>query len=154
MISTITRCYLTSSKVSWPSATHSHLKKCTQYHLIKRGMCAVFSESCEPSSLTELPEVLNPPRIVFSDLQITKANEQFPRKLFAVNNIHLCLRYGLIRILGYLFPLCLFDTAIFEERIRGSDRLILLESCLAYFILILDCLIRPTRHGLYLRGVE
>jgi hypothetical protein len=46
----------------------SHLEKCVRHHLIKKGVCAGFSESCEPLSLIELPEVLNLPRIVFSDL--------------------------------------------------------------------------------------
>jgi hypothetical protein len=116
----------------------SHLEKPARCHLIKGGVCAGFSESCEPLSLTELPEVLNLPRIVFSDLQSTKMNEKLPRKLFTVNNIHLCLGYGLVRIFLFLFPVCLFDTVIFEERIYRSDRLILLKSCLAYFIMILD----------------
>jgi hypothetical protein len=43
----------------------SHLEKRARYHLIKGGVCAGFSESCEPSSITELPDVLNLPRIVF-----------------------------------------------------------------------------------------
>jgi hypothetical protein len=108
------------------------------YHLIKAGVSAGSSESCEPLSLTELPEALNLPRIVFSDLQVTKMNKKFPRKLFAVNNIHLGLHYGLIRLLLYLLLLCLFDTAIFEKRICRSNRLILLKSCLANFIMILN----------------
>jgi hypothetical protein len=99
----------------------SHLEKLVRYHLMKEGVCAGFSESCEPLSLTELPEVLNLPRIVFSDLQITKVNRNLPRKLFAASNIHVCLRYGLLRILLYLFPLCPFDTAILEEKICRSD---------------------------------
>jgi hypothetical protein len=117
-----------------------HLEKRARYHVIKGGVCAGFSEKCELLSLTELSEALNLPRIVVSDLQITKMNEKFPRKLFAIKNIHLCLPYELIRVLFYLFPLCLFDTAIFEERICPSDRFILLKICLAYFIMILDWL--------------
>jgi hypothetical protein len=118
----------------------SHLEKRARYHLIKGCVCDGFSESCEPLSLIELPELLNLPRIVFSDLQITKMKEKPPWKLDAVNNIHFCLRYGLIRILLYSFPLYLVDTAIFEERICRSDRLMLLKSCSIYFIMIRDWL--------------
>jgi hypothetical protein len=118
----------------------SHLEKRARYHLVKGCVCAGFRESSELLSIKELPAVLNLPRIVFSDLQITKMNEKLPRKLFAIKNIQLCLRHGLIRILPYCFPLCLFDTAIFEEKICRSDRLVLLKTSLAYFVLVLDWL--------------
>jgi hypothetical protein len=76
-----------------------HLEKRARYDFIKGGVCAGFSENCEPLSLPELPKVLNLLRLVFSDLQIIKVNEKLLRKLFAVNNIYLCLRYGLIRMI-------------------------------------------------------
>jgi hypothetical protein len=40
----------------------------------------------------------------------------------------------------YLFPLCIFDAAIFGENICRSDRLVLLKTSPAYFILILEWL--------------
>jgi hypothetical protein len=94
----------------------SHLKKCARYHLIKGGVCAGFSESCEPLPLTELPEVLCLPRIVFSDLQIIEMNEKHPQKLFAANNIHLCLSYEWMKILLYIYSLSVSSTRPFLKR--------------------------------------
>jgi signal recognition particle receptor subunit beta len=118
----------------------SHLEKRARYHLIKGGVCAGFAEGCQPFSLSELPEALNLPRIFFSDLHITKMNEKLPRKLFAIANIWLCLSHELIKISLYLFPLFLFDAAIFEEKVLRWDRLVLFETSLIYFVMIRDWL--------------
>jgi hypothetical protein len=40
----------------------------------------------------------------------------------------------------YLFPLFLFDAAIFEEKVSRWDRLVLLETSFVYFVMIRDWL--------------
>jgi len=117
------------------SCDPSHLEKRARYRVLKGEACAAYRKTEQIIDISELPEILNLPSVVFSDLLVTKMNDHLPHQLFHLNNVNLMLGYGLITPLLCFLPLCLMDAALFESGISRSDRIILLQSALHRFIL-------------------